>query len=413
MNSPTVGGDYRFTLRSLAGVATIVAGGVAVWAISRRWESYLRFFLLFTWCLCGIVLLGTLAKVHVVPQPHRYQVAMDMGLCLTAVFGIAALVGQIGKGTAATLVRHGIAAVVLLACVAAFIHQRAYAQSLIRSTDITQTATYRIAMWMDTHMGGRRVMVSGAHSFPFNVFTDTPQVHGGHDPMLPNFVIRIATFTIYSGMNAGTEDAAISTIWLQALGAHAISVPGPRSDEFYKPVANPHKFEGVLPVLWREGDDTIYGVPARSVSLAHLVPEQSLVRHEPVHGLDVAELRRYVAALNDSSMPEAPMMWQSRHRAEIRVQPRPEAAVSVQITYHPGWRAWVDGREISVGRDRLGFVVLRPDCLGSCTITLNYDGGPELYGTTLASTIVMLGTLAVGWRRRLRSRTNDVQPDRL
>jgi hypothetical protein len=302
----------------------------------------------------------------------------------------------------------------MLACAAAFVHDRKYARRLIVSTDVTQTAPYRIAKWMDEHMDGRRVMISGAYSFPFNVFTDTPQLHGGHDPMLPNPVLPIAVFAIYSGLNTGAEDAAITMIWLQALGAHAISVPGPGSGEYYKPFANPHKFEGVLPVLWREGDDTIYGVPARSGSLAHLVTEDAVIRRMPENGLDVAELRRYVTALNDPASPDTRFVWRSRSAAEIYVQPRQNAVVSVQMTHHPGWRAWVGDREIPVARDGLGFVVLRPDCETPCTVRLHYDGGPELRWTAVASASVMLGVgAAVSRRRRRVSLSDDVDVNRL
>src|ERR1017187_2394764 len=46
----------------------------------------------------------------------------------------------------------------------------------------------------------------GAYSFYVNDFSDTPQFHGGQDPMLPNFMLRIAVFAIYSGMNAAVRD---------------------------------------------------------------------------------------------------------------------------------------------------------------------------------------------------------------
>src|SRR6185503_6539204 len=78
-------------------------------------------------------------------------------------------------------------------------HNPNYAHRLIRATDMTQTDSYRVARWLDEHMGGRRVMVPGSYSFQFNDFSDTPQVLRGHDPMLPNFIMRIAGFVMYSG----------------------------------------------------------------------------------------------------------------------------------------------------------------------------------------------------------------------
>jgi hypothetical protein len=390
-NSPTVGGDYRFTLRSLSGVIAIVVGGAGVRHLTRRLEDYLRFFLLYAWSLSSIVLLGTLFAVYVVPQPHRYQIAMDLGLCLAIGFSLA-------KVAAA---RRVVAAVFLIACIFQFVHDRRYAHSLIRAIDPTHTVPYRIAAWVDKNMSGQRVMISGAYALQFNIFTDTPQLEGGHVPMLPNFLLRIATYAIYSGMNAGAQDAEISTLWLQAFGAHAVSVPGASSAENYQPFVNPHKFEGVLPVLWREGDDTIYGVPARSSSLAHVVPEQSLVREMPKHGMDILELRQFVAGLSDPAMPDAPLIWRDRHTAEIRVQPMPRTALSVQITHHRGWKAWSGGHEVPVGRDGLGFMVMRPQCSAPCTVTLEYDGGPELRWTVLASAVLMIGVAAVAVRKIL------------
>ena len=402
-NSPTVDGDYRFTARSLSGLIMLAAGFLLLWFASRRIQSVvLRFFLLFAFLSTGIVLLGVYARMYVVPQPHRYQIAMDMALCLFAVFGSAELLRAFQPRLLLPA-----ALLLLLAALPQLRHDIRYARRLIQSMDMTSTAPYRIARWMDEHMQGRRVMVSGSYSFHFNDFTDTPQLHGGHDPMLPNFLLRIAMFTIYSGMNAGTRDGEISVLWLKALGAHAISVPGPRSAEYYKPFANPRKFEGLLPVLWREGDDTIYSVPARSASLAHVVQADAIVHHAPVNGLDTGEIERYVKALDDPAMPEANFTWRNRHTAEIQTQLQPGQALSVQVTYHPGWRATVNGVMQNAKKDGLGFLLLESACQGRCEITLTYDGGLEWRITCGASLLAMTFVLycfaraAIRWPRHI------------
>ena len=102
-----------------------------------------------------------------------------------------------------------------------------------------------------------------------------------------NSFIPIAAFTIFSGRNAGARDAEYSVFWLKAFGARAISVSGPNGREYYKPFANPRKFDGVLPVLWREGDDIIYEAPSRSTSLAHVIPGAAVATRTPLHGLDM------------------------------------------------------------------------------------------------------------------------------
>jgi hypothetical protein len=200
-------------------------------------------------------------------------------------------------------------------------------------------------------------------------------------------------------MNAGARDGEIATLWLKALGAHAVSVPGPHSEEVYKPFVNPRKFDGLLPVLWREGDDTIYGVPTRSDSLAHVMAAGDLVRDPPVNGLDVAQLEKYVAALEAPVYPEAKWRWTSRHSAAIDATVAPGQVIATQVTYTPGWNATA----AEVTQDGLGLLVLKPTCQGACQIALTYDGGAEWRITCLLSVGAMLLVLglAVGRRKRL------------
>jgi hypothetical protein len=399
MNSPTIEGDYHFTGRSLAGVLILAAGFVLLWLASRKASPFLRFLLLFAWLLTGAVALGGLARMYVVPQPHRYQIAMDMSLCLLAVFGGAAMLRRVSPRALPWA-----AAVLSLALAIQTVHSVRYSHSQIRELNITNTTVYRMARWMDSNMHGARVMVGGEYSLYFNGFTDTPQVHGGNDPTLPNFTLRDATFAIYTGMNAGTHDGENAVLWLKALGAHAVSVPGPGSQEFYKPFVNPRKFDGLLPVLWREGDDTVYGVPARSDSLAHAMGPDDLVGHIPVSGLDLAEVRRFVAALDSPSYPAAPWRWTSQHSAEIRAELSPGQVVSTQVTWRPGWNATVGGVARPVSKDGLGFLVVRPACQGPCTIEVSFDGGAEWRITCLLSLAVMLLALGLAVREVRRPR---------
>jgi hypothetical protein len=279
-----------------------------------------------------------------------------------------------------------------------------WARTLIRAVDMTKTDSYRIARWFDEHMPGRRVMLPGSYSFQFNVFSDSPQLFGGHDPMLPNFTMRVAQFTIYSGTNAGSRDGEIAALWLRALGARALAVPGPRSSEFYKPFANPRKFEELLPVLSREGGDTIYAVPARSDALAHVIPAEAAVRRTPAHGLDTAEIGRYVKALDDAAYPEATFEWRDRHSAHIRATIAPGQLISVQETYHPGWRARVSGAECKVMRDGLGMIVVDPGCRGECDIALTYGvdtEGRAARAASAAAGAILAVTFVMG--RRLKA----------
>jgi hypothetical protein len=412
MNSPAVEGDYHYRFRSFAGLLILAAGFGVAWLIARKWRmpAHLRFFLLFAWLMSGIVTLGVVAHVNVVAQPHRYQIAMDMSLCLLGVFAGRALLQRLSPRTFPWA-----AAVLAVLFAVQTKHAIHYAHSQIRSTDITRTAMYRMARWVDANLHGGRVLVGGGYSFYFNDFTDTPQVYGAQDPMLPNFTLRHALFTIYSGMNAGSRDVEISLLWLKALGARAISVPGPQSPEAYKPFPHPGKFEGVLPILWREGDDALYAVPAHYDSLAHVMAPGDLVHDPPVNGLDTAQLERYVAALDAPVYPEAKWRWTSRSSAAIAANIAPGQVVSTQVSYHPGWRASAGGVPQPVAKDGLGFLVVKPACQGACEIRLSFDGGPEwriACALSLGVTLLVLALAAWEFRRRPPGKPGDLDGDR-
>ncbi len=159
----------------------------------------------------------------------------------------------------------------------------------------------------------------------------------------------------------------------------AISVSGPHSQEPYKPFRNPKKFDGVLPEVWRGGkDDVIYRVPRRSTSLAHVVRPRDLPTRRPIHGLDIDPIRPYVAALDDPSLPAAEMIWLNEHAARISARMQKDQILSVQISYHPGWNATVNGERRRTYGDHLGQLVIEPACDGACTVDLTYDGGIEM-----------------------------------
>jgi len=117
-------------------------------------------------------------------------------------------------------------------------------------------------------------------------------------------------------VNTGSRDAEYSIFWLKAFGVRTIAVTGPDSTEHYNALANPRKFDGVLPLLWSEGDDAIYEVTSRSASLAHVIPSSAVVTHRPSHGLDIAPVEPYVAALDDPAYPAASLRWNGMSEAE-------------------------------------------------------------------------------------------------
>jgi hypothetical protein len=221
----------------------------------------------------------------------------------------------------------------------------------------------------------------------------------GHEPSAPNWIQQVAVYTIYSGQNAGPQDAAISLLWLKAFGCGAIVVPGRDSQDHYHAVANPDKFDGLLPLVWRESGESIYRIPQPSPSLAHLIPRSAIVRNRPVNGLDVAELSRYVDALASP----ASIVWENPDHAKITAAVNDSEVISVQITSDPGWQARIGGRKVKIAADGLGFLLIDPGC-SDCSIDLEFTGGLERNVALAVSLTAMAVLLAMLFCPSFKSR---------
>ena len=398
LNSQAVGGD--FSMRAMLPTqALIIAGFAVLWFLTRPLpDPFTRFSLLFGYVFLAVTTAFALWNKAALPQPNRYSLEMDLAIPLAIAFLMRPIVRRLSRDVC-------VAGLTLFAVLA--VHQiiqfGRYTRTVTRAIDITRTIEYKVAKAFDTHVGGLRAFVTAQAGTWLNVFSNTPQMNSGHDPFSPNWVVGMATFTIFSGMNAGTHDAENSIVWLKALGCHAIYVPGPNSRLDAKPFDHPAKFAGILPVLWHEEDDTIYSVPQRTQSLAHVIPEAAVVAHRPVNGLDTAEAVRYIAALDDPAMPPAIMTWPSPSEGHARTVLHPGQVLSVQVTYDRGWIARANGRDSPVTRDGIGMSEVHAACDGDCAIDFIFDGGLERKICRYLSWTVWFGALlGVAVTHRLR-----------
>ena len=391
-NAQSIAGDYRFTWKARLIGAAFAATLIALWAVVRRLsDATLRFALLFAVCFAGIPILFYWQGISFLPQPNRYQVEMDVAVCLLAAFALYPALRRLPRRAAIASTALG---VIALAWVTT--KNCEFARRLIHSVDVTQTVAFRQARWIGEHLPGQRVLVAGENEFWFNLFADNPQLSAGHDPSAPNWMQRVAVYIIYSGQNAGDRDGPMSVFWLKAFGVGAVTVAGPGSRDHYHPIVHPKKFDGLLPLVWREDDDSIYQVPLRSASLAHVIPASAIVRRQPIHGLDIDPVRAYVAALDDASLPPATLTWTNPERGRISTTVAPGQVVSLQINYDPGWQAWVDGRPLRVLRDQIGLTIIEPDRPGKCVIDVEFSGGTErriCSAVSLTAVVALLGML--------------------
>jgi hypothetical protein len=367
-----------------------------VWFGTRGFRrTFDRFACLFAVWMCAIPLGFLWLGRSLLPMSGRYQIELEMLICL--LFGMAV-------AHVLSLADSRLRAVVLIFLVLAGARQanvyRHFAHGLIDPPvgplDIRQTIEYKVTQWIDRNLPGQRAMVAGDAEFLFNLYSNNPQLSAGSEITAPNPMQQLAVYAIY----AGVPDAAL---WLKVFGNQAVYVPGPSSPD-YRGFHDPHMFEDALPVLWREEDATIYAVPQRSPSLVHVIPHAAVVGRQPRDWSDIEPLRAYAAALDDPGLPLADLAWTDPSHGVIHARMEREQLLSIQVTYNPGWRARVRGREVPVSSDKLGLIVMEPACDGDCQIDLSFGATPEIWICRMLSALATLGAILLLVRYFRKSR---------
>ena len=364
-----------WTAGSFTALAIVALGWIVLWRVLDQWTTdwSLRFFALFAYLTGSLPIVAAYLHRQFLPQPGRYKLEMEMAIALIIVFGSRSFIEK-----APSALKAGLLLLFLALAGEQIVSHRDYAKNILRSADLTQTIEYRTAAWVNQNLPGTRVMLPGSIAQWANDFADLPQFSGSSWSQAYNQAQQRGLAAVQNGGDTPLEDARVSLGWLKAFGVGAVAVSGPNSHEYWKPFAHPGKFEGLLPVLWRQDDVMIYRVPQRTASLAHVMSESAIVSRPPAGPRDTDAIERYVAALDDPSLPPAEFRWAGPNSIQIRTTPSPGQAISVQVSYHPGWHAKVGPRTTDLHADGLGMMWLRSECSGPCEIQLDYDGGWEL-----------------------------------
>ena len=362
--------EEGWTLGSVAAAAIVLVTWLVLWkfALPHVDDWRLRFFVLFAFLTSSIPLFATYLHWQFLPQAARYKMEMEFALPLLVLFGARRWFERAWQPLRAVVV------IALLAlAVGQLVHYGRFARNVLRRASVTETIEYRVTRWVEQNLPGVRLLLPGSIEKWADAFAPIQQFSGESWSTTYNQTKLEGFGTLKYG-----SDPRFSLAWSRAFGVGAIAVSGPKSPEFWKPFWHPEQFEGVLPVLWRQDDVTIYRIPQRTTSLAHVISEAAIVHKVPVRPGDIEGIERYVAALDDPSMPFAELRWEGNNRIRIHATASVEQALSVQVSFHPGWHASSGGHASQVKRDGLGLMWLQPRCAGPCDVELNYDGGWEL-----------------------------------
>jgi len=393
-------GEPGWNAGSITALAIVILGWTLLIRYLPRWTAdwRLQFFALFTYLASSIPMIAADLHRRLLTQPVRYKLEMEIGLALLVVFASRSWFEKIPRASRRAVV------FLLLALAIEQVYQfRDDAKKFLQPGDVNHSIEARASRWAAANLAGVRLIFPGSIAQWANAFSDVTQFSGGSWSMAYNRVQQIGLETYYGSGDTAERDRRVSLAWLEAFGVGAAAVSAPDSEEYWRGFLHPAKFEGVLPVLWREGGVTIYRIPQRSPSLAHVVPEEALVRRRPIDGSDIADLERYDAALEDPSLSQADMRWDGRNRIRIHTAASGQDVLSIQVSYHPGWHAVVNGRRAGIHSDALGLMWLRPNCAADCEVQLDYSGGFELWFFRLVSLAALLALiLLLGWPERRR-----------
>ncbi len=407
-NAQLVGGPYPLELGNILYALLAVAVLLLLDRLLLRFEASraVRFGGYYSLLVGAPVLIRETVGAAIVPQPERYHLEMEQGLCLLLAFGGAALVARGGPIAGRVALA---AAVLFLVYEAAIV--RPYARDLNGSIDVRQTAEYRLAKQVAALGPDARVWAEGSAGFWLNAFAPNAQFHGGFDQGITNTLIPAITFGMQDNRNAGDQ----ARLWMQSYGVDAVAVGGLDSKLARASVQDERKFESHFERAWTDGDLTVWRTPRRSRSLARVLFASERVERTPEHALDVGPLIGFVAAIEDPGRPLPETEWVSPDRMRITANLEPDHWVLAQISYHHGWSATVEGPTVDgptsngptsidtavpIEKSLLGLMLIEPRCDGPCTIELRYDGGPEMWAARAALWPALGGGLVWIWVRR-------------
>ena len=257
---------------------------------------------------------------------------------------------------------------------------------------------YKIPECVWKNMPDARTLPSGSVRFWYDAWHDLPQLGGGSDQGVLNGYAEQAQWEINLGPK---PEPAI--LWMQALGVDAAYVSDKSSEEIFKDYLYPQKFDGVLDVLYDDHQgNRIYRIPRRYPARARVVETARLraVQH-PRANDDVEYLKAYVDAVEKGPDSQATLRRQGTDAMRVSASLAPGQSVLVQESYDPAWHAWSNGRELLVGRDAMGQMVIdappgRQEIALAFVTPLENRVGRVV---SLITILAVMGLLVVGARR--------------
>jgi hypothetical protein len=250
---------------------------------------------------------------------------------------------------------------------------------------------YRISDWVWKNMPEARFMPAGSVRFWFDAWHDLPQLAGGSDQGILNAETERSQWEINLGSRPET-----SILWMQCLAVDATYVSDKNSQEMFKDTEHPEKYNGVLPVIFDDGQGSrIFRIPRRYAARVRVVETERLNALAPPRANDDVEYLQAYADVIEKG-PEAPanLTWRGTDAMSITATVGAGQSILVQESFDPAWHAWMGGQELRVRKDAMGFMAIDAPA-GNDNIMLVFATPLENQVGRILTTISMLTILAL------------------
>jgi hypothetical protein len=371
---------FGYKLESLQ---VFLLGGLAAGVVLLRLlffrmpgRHYLCFLFLCFWGFAYVACCHYWFGKDTIPEARRYllEAELFLFLLLFELFRLAMRSHIVLRGAAV-----GLAAFLLAEGASQFRQYALNGWSRLRPFPREESVEYQTARRLYELRPGGRIFASGGTRFRLNSWFDLPQTGGTFESGLRN---RAAVHMQYQAVKGNGSEAVQM---LRLMGAEYAVVHFPGSREHYRDVQPPEKFEGLLEPV-QGGTDRIYR--ALFPGYANLVWAEEMPEKLPT-GENVRMAERYVAAMDDGRRPRLEARWLGCNRMVIRGAAPEGMLITVRVAYDEGWRALQDGQAITIEKDAMEFLLLRPRPSENSTIELRY-------GATLESKLAA-GVSGISW----------------
>lgn len=365
------------------------------------------FFIGLFWCMSFFVMVGSwvyFEKIFV-PQPFRFVVEFNLSLAVMIGLIYWILSNKIELFSKILSLIFGIAVTGLLIYLNLHFVRNNW-KIVTGNKKITQTSEYQVSKWLSENTNGERVYATGSTGFWLNVFSNVPQIRGGSDGAPYSQWWAHATHQINTSENAPKgKEGEITLNWLKTLNASYAVVNFPESREIYHDYKNPSKFnkiEGLKKVYDQDGD-VIYKILLTNPSLVQIVSKQKFKNLRiPYNAVDSENLQNYVDYIEDSNLDQEKINLVSKKNTEYEISAnlKENEAIGLQVSYNPGWRAYIDGKQVKIQKDPIGLMFIDPQKTGDVKVILQFRKSWDQYLGYLITTVTLLGLIYVPFRRR-------------